>query len=821
MTIKNRMARFLGAGRQYISESTMLKDTRLGLVTVVALGVVLASTGCGGVGAAPINGGTLARVAVTVAPPTMTVTTGTTQAFTATVVNTSESGVGWLVNGFPGGVSPTDGSTPFGTIDKNGNYTAPPFIPAPPTVTVTAVANADNSATANASVLINGTPSPVSIAPLSANLEVGGIALFTATVNDSDPSVTWLVENVPGGNAVVGTVSPVPDAPNKVIYLAPLTVPGGGQTAQVNVTAQSVANSQESASAAITLSVVGGTVVAITNPPVSPSVQAGETQPFQAKVTGPSDTTVSWEVDAIPGGNAALGTIATGAKETAVYTAPAQVLNPFQVFVTAVSNAQPAAQASLLVNVIPAQKVTVAIAVDECTNPAAIVVNSSATFTATVNGPSNQNVTWQVNQIPGGNSTIGTITAAGVYTAPANVPNPATVVVGAASVANPKVVGTESITISLVPATKVTVTPTSASVQENTGQDFTAVVAGLGNTNGAVTWNVNNESGGDPTIGTIDPGTASGCENTTEYLAPVSIPTPPTVYVTAVASDGTTSYPAAAVTIVAPPPITEALTPGQSDPQTVQVQTSNNTVNYQDTQYKLENGEPVVDTTDPVNWTLTSENQDCSVSHGSICGTLTPMGVVGQAFTATYTAPDNVPPNPIVTVTVTSAIDPGASDFNQITITNAPPTITITGPNSVQAGTNGPYSYTAVIQGANPESLVWQLGCISDWDGISSDGNCEPTRQDDYKDGPGCIMYGSRQKVCGADGALTIPTKTPLTYVPPLTVSTTDYEQNACTLNGNPDASIVPINVSMQATGCPGNPPTCTATACVTVTPQQ
>jgi hypothetical protein len=108
------------------------------------------------------------------------------------------------------------------------------------------------------------------------------------------------------------------------------------------------------------------------------------------------------------------------------------------------------------------------------------------------------------------------------------------------------------------------------------------------------------------------------------------------------------------------------------------------------------------------------------------------------------------------------------------------------------------------------------LGCISDWDGVSPDGNCEPTRQDDYKDGPGCIKYG-RAEVCGAAGALTVPGESALSYTPPLTVSTADYEQNACTLNGNPNASIVPINASIQATGCPQG--VCTATACVTVTP--
>ena len=88
----------------------MLKNSRLVLAVAVALAsIVLASVGCGGTGAAPINGGSLAGVAVSVHPATMTITTGTTQPFTATVINTSETGVGWLVNGFPGGVIPLNG----------------------------------------------------------------------------------------------------------------------------------------------------------------------------------------------------------------------------------------------------------------------------------------------------------------------------------------------------------------------------------------------------------------------------------------------------------------------------------------------------------------------------------------------------------------------------------------------------------------------------------------------------------------------------------------------------------------------------------------
>ena len=221
---------------------------------------------------------------------------------------------------------------------------------------MTAVANADNSATGNASVSINGTPSPVSISPLSVSLEIGrtvggiqqmgGVALFTATIRNPNPAVNWLVENVPGGNANVGTISLVPGSLNQVLYVAPQAIPGVGP--QVHITAQSIANPVETASATINLLPEGGIVVAVTKPTLPPTLQVGQTQEFQASVTGSSDTTVSWQVDGIAGGDSIVGTMTPGSDGTAIYTAPAQVPNPAQLVITAISDAEPAAQASIL-----------------------------------------------------------------------------------------------------------------------------------------------------------------------------------------------------------------------------------------------------------------------------------------------------------------------------------------------------------------------------------------------------------------------------------------------------------------------------------------
>jgi hypothetical protein len=69
---------------------------------------------------------------------------------------------------------------------------------------------------------------------------------------------------------------------------------------------------------------------------------------------------------------------------------------------------------------------------------ATVVVSQSAAFQATVTGSTNTAVTWEVNGITGGNSTLGTV-ASGVYTAPAAVPSPANVTVTAVAQASASV----------------------------------------------------------------------------------------------------------------------------------------------------------------------------------------------------------------------------------------------------------------------------------------------------------------------------------------------------------------------------------------------
>jgi uncharacterized protein (DUF1800 family) len=71
-------------------------------------------------------------------------------------------------------------------------------------------------------------------------------------------------------------------------------------------------------------------------------------------------------------------------------------------------------------------------------------LGSTDQFTATVNNESSTAVTWQVNGVTGGNSTVGTISTTGLYTPPPAIPNPNAVTVKAVSVAPPTLTATAS-----------------------------------------------------------------------------------------------------------------------------------------------------------------------------------------------------------------------------------------------------------------------------------------------------------------------------------------------------------------------------------------
>lgn len=152
--------------------------------------------------------------------------------------------------------------------------------------------------------------------------------------------------------------------------------------------------------------------------------------------------------------------------------------------------------------------VTVAIAPSAAT----VVVGQNQTFTATVSGTTNTAVTWAVT----GGAGNGSITSAGVYTAPATVPNPASVTVTATSQADASKSASATVTVAATAsAVQVMVQPATASVSNFRTQQFNANVTGNANT--AVTWQVNGTAGGSQKLGFIS---SNGL-----YVAPSAVPT--------------------------------------------------------------------------------------------------------------------------------------------------------------------------------------------------------------------------------------------------------------------------------------------------------
>jgi uncharacterized protein (DUF1800 family) len=108
------------------------------------------------------------------------------------------------------------------------------------------------------------------------------------------------------------------------------------------------------------------------------------------------------------------------------------------------------------------------------------VGGSAVSFTAAVTQLTNTTVTWQVNGVSGGNSSVGTIDGTGAYTPPAAVPTANPVTVTAVSVASPSVSGSAQLNI-LNPLPVLT----SATATLVSGTSFTIVAYGSSFVSGA------------------------------------------------------------------------------------------------------------------------------------------------------------------------------------------------------------------------------------------------------------------------------------------------------------------------------------------------
>jgi uncharacterized protein (DUF1800 family) len=356
----------------------------------------------------------------------------------------------------------------------------------------------------------------------SGNLPIGQTVQLTAYVPLVVNTVTWSVNGVLGGNSTYGTVS------TTGLYQAPAVVPAMNA---VTVQATSTADTTK----------FGTVTITITQPPVQLWSTSPTSVPVGAFTISLNGANFGANSVVYFGSTAITTTLVspTGLKATGTATA-AQVGTKVPITVT---NTGLGGTASGAVNlsITAASPVTVSVA------PASAAVAATATrqFTATVTGATNTAVTWTVNGISGGNAIVGTISSAGLYTAPASAPNPASVTVQATSVQSPSSAGSATVTVQppAPPPITVTVAPPAVTVAPSATQQFTATVTNSANT--AVTWSVNGTLGGSAAAGTIS---ATGL-----YTAPAAPPNPPSVTITATSSASASSTGTATASIVGPP----------------------------------------------------------------------------------------------------------------------------------------------------------------------------------------------------------------------------------------------------------------------------
>jgi hypothetical protein len=107
--------------------------------------------------------------------------------------------------------------------------------------------------------------------------------------------------------------------------------------------------------AVITMAACGGNGAppspVVTVSPATANVQEGATQQFTATVSNTNSTAVSWQVNGVAGGNAAVGTISS----TGLYTAPAVIPSPASVTVTAVLQSNSAITGNAIVTITAVQ----------------------------------------------------------------------------------------------------------------------------------------------------------------------------------------------------------------------------------------------------------------------------------------------------------------------------------------------------------------------------------------------------------------------------------------------------------------------------------
>jgi hypothetical protein len=381
--------------------------------------------------------------------------------------------------------------------------------------------------------------------------------------------------------------------------------------------------------------------------PTTVALQSNQEVQFAVTVTGATDTSLQWNIVDSNGtlhetGDSTVGTISA----TGLYVAPV-VSASTNLTILVGASADTSVQRSATVTVTPLPPpVAISVSplsasVETCAQSPCPQI-STVNFTAQVLHASDTSVKWQVNGKPGGDNIAGLISDAGVYTAPATVPNATTVVVTAISNADTTKTAKAQVAISASPPPiAVNLNQTTVTLVAGKSFDFLAT-----------------DNQGNPLAVTFsDTCTASDCgglaptgTGKSTYTAPSAVPgnTNLTVVIIATAVADTSKFARAQITVL--PPIAPSLTISFPD---VVVHANGGTL----TLTAVIDHPPSGSSVPTINWVQASTDFCMSSDEGDSdpCGTADGLvdkegdgpgsimsPVQGDNSTATYTAPQQV-----------------------------------------------------------------------------------------------------------------------------------------------------------------------------------
>jgi hypothetical protein len=391
-------------------------------------------------------------IAISVSPVSSSLELGALQSFHAIIASSGkpDPAIRWSLSG-------TACPNNCGSVDANGNYTAPAILPTAPSVSLTATSVADPSRQ-NSTILTITSHFTLQLAAPS-SLQPGVTSAIVATltpVPGSSPSgvLSWSLSGSGCSGSACGILSvittqsagggAIADTAN---YTAPATPPQPS-TIIITVTPQADPSKQTQ----VTITIQGGPSLSLL--PTTTTLAANHRVTLTVTENGVTSSSLAWSVNGISGGNSTVGqlcvvasspcqSVTSGTATQVDYIAPGAIpsTNPVSVQVAIAGN--PTIFSSAQITVINHVLVSV--------SPASVTLPPLGVqgFTASVLGTGNQAVVWQIQgSACSVSGACGSISPSGTFTAPAAQPTPNTIQIVAISQDDSMQSGVASATLS-------------------------------------------------------------------------------------------------------------------------------------------------------------------------------------------------------------------------------------------------------------------------------------------------------------------------------------------------------------------------------------